>query len=126
MLRHTCSPVVGAKCDSPALSGGGIQCSIPVWPADEAATVAYGLRGPAAGDATAENRGAQHSAFETGAPVDVAAGHARDLPGGIEPTDRCKLLVKHPALEIGLHAAEVLARKGEHLHGVVGRRVERF
>src|SRR6476660_8734195 len=116
MLRHAAARSLEPNATAPPFQGG-MQGSIPVCLADEAAAVACGLRGPAAGDATAENRGAQHSPFETGSPVDVAAGHARDLAGSIEPTDRFRLLVKHPALEIGLHAAEVLARKRKHLHG---------
>src|SRR5208337_4786234 len=91
--------------------------------ADEAAAVAGCMRRPAAGDAPAEDRGAQHGAFEPGAPVDVAPGHAGDLARGIEPGNRLEVPVEHAALEVGLDAAEVLARKRKNLHRVVGRRV---
>src|SRR5262245_17252795 len=84
------------------------------------------LCGPAAGDAPAENGGTQHGAFETGAPVDVTAGHAGDFARGIEPCDRLEVLVEHAAPEIGLDAAEVLARQREDLDSVVRRRVERL
>src|SRR5262249_32795679 len=100
--------------------------STPVWLADEAAAVACRLRGPAAGDAPAENRWTQHGAFETGTPVDVATGHACDLACGIEPSDRFEVLVDHAALKAGLDAAEVFARQREDLNRVIGRRVERL
>src|SRR5262249_53150957 len=98
--------------------------STPVRLADEAAAVARRLRRPAAGDATAEDRRTQHGAFETGAPVDVAAGHACDLARGIEPGNRLEVLVEHAAFKVGLDAAEVLARQREDLNRVIGRRVE--
>src|SRR5262245_29532426 len=90
----------------------------PVRLADEAAAVARRLRGPAAGDAPAENRWTQHGAFETSTPVDVATGHACDLACGIEPSDRFEVLVDHAALKVGLHAAEVFARQREDLNRV--------
>jgi hypothetical protein len=100
--------------------------STPVRLADEAAAVARGMGRPAAGDAPAENRRTQHGAFEAGAPVDMATGHACDLTRGVERADRLEMLVEHAALEVGLGAAEVLARQRKDLNGVVGRRVERL
>src|SRR5262249_3605739 len=113
-----------------ACSKRGARCwidrSTPVRLAGEAHGVAGRLRAPAAGNAAAEDRWAEHGAFETGAAVDVAAGHAGDLACGIEPGDRLEVLVEHAALEVGLDAAEVLARQRENLHRVVRRRVERL
>jgi hypothetical protein len=71
------------------------------------------MGGPAAGDPPAEDRRAQHGAFEPRASVDVAAGHACDLAGGVEAGDRLEVLVEHAALQIGLGAAEVLRASGK-------------
>src|SRR3954466_1670473 len=106
--------------------------STPVRLADEAAAVAGRMGRPAAGDAPAENGRTKHGAFEAGAPVDMATSHACDLTRGIERADRLEMLVEHAALEVGLGAAEVLARQREDLNGVVGwgfdrlRRLERL
>src|SRR5262249_62385700 len=82
--------------------------------------------GPGTGNAAAENRWTQHGALESGAPVDMAAGHARYLACRIEPGNGLEMLVQHAACEIGLHAAEVLARQGKDLNGVIRRCVERL
>src|SRR5262245_44756171 len=84
------------------------------------------MGGPAAGDTPAEDRRAQHGTFEPRAAVDVSAGHARHLAGGVEAGDRLEVLVEHAALQVGFDAAEVLARQREDLHGVIGRGVEWF
>src|SRR4051812_31969815 len=81
---------------------------------------------PAAGDAAAENRRTQHGAFEAGAPVDMATSHTCDLTRGVERADRLEMLVEHAALEVGLGAAEVLARQRKDLNGVVGWCFERL
>src|SRR5260370_40698398 len=97
----------------------------PVRLADEATAVARRLRGPAAGDAPAENRRTQHGAFETGMPVDVATGHACDLACGVESGNRFEVFVEHAALKVGLDAAEVFARQRAELKPAIGRRVGR-
>jgi hypothetical protein len=76
--------------------------------------------------ARSQDRRAQHGAFEAGAAVDVAAGHARDLTCGVEADDRLEVLVEHAALQIGLGAAEVLARQREDLNSIIRRGVERL
>src|SRR6188474_800688 len=100
------------------------MASTPVRRADKAAAVAGRLRGPAAGDAAAENCRPEHGAFQAGAAVDVAAGHAGDLAGRIEPFNRLEVLVEHAALQVGLDAAEVLARHWKQLNRVIRWRVE--
>src|ERR1700704_2115601 len=87
--------------------------SPPVRLAAETAAVACRMGRPAASNAPAENRRTQHGAFETGAPVDVATGHACDLTRGVERADRLEMLVEHATLEVGLGAAEVLGRPRE-------------
>src|SRR6516165_10918048 len=98
----------------------------PVGLARKPAAVARGGGRPGACDAPAEQRRAKHGAFEPGAAVDVAARHAGNLAGGIEARDRLEMPVEHAALQIGLHATEILAREREQLNGVIGWRVERF
>src|ERR1700730_18322920 len=100
--------------------------SIPVRLAGKTKAVARRVRGPAARDPPAENRRTQHGAFEAGTAVDMTARHACALARGIEPADRLELPVERAALQVGLHAAEILAREREELNGVVGRRVERL
>src|SRR5512144_2539052 len=112
--------------DRPSLLPSTGPGSTAVRLADEAAAVACRMGRPAAGNAPAENRRTQHGAFETGAAVDVATGHACDLTGGVERADRLEMLVEHATLEVGLGAAEVLARQREDLNGIVGWRVERL
>src|SRR5262245_46376268 len=126
--RHAVERVirVGVPCDQRRASRFFAPDSTPVRLADEAAAVPGRLRRPSAGDAPAEQRWTEHGALEPGAPVDVAAGHAGDLAGGIEPGDRLEVLVEYAAFEVGLDAAEVLARQRKDLHCVEGRRVERL
>src|SRR5262249_22654571 len=82
--------------------------------------------GPGTGNAAAENRWTQHGGLEAGAPADMAAGQARYIACRIEPGNGLEMLVQHAACEIGLHAAEVLARQGKDLNGVIRRCVERL
>src|SRR5690606_24059917 len=83
-------------------------------------------RGPAAGDAAAEDRRAEHGAFEAGTAVDMAARHAASLARPVEPRDRLKMLVEDAATQVGLDAAEILARQREDLDRVIRCRVERL
>src|SRR5262245_25258794 len=123
-LSPTCAdrlrtPAARAASVGRGLWSGCDSNSTAVGLAHEAAAVAGRMGGPAAGDAPAEDRRAQHGAFQSGAAVDVAAGHARHLAGSVESRDRLEVLVEHAALQVGLDAAEVLARQREDLHGVI-------
>src|SRR5262249_56778570 len=97
--------------------------NLPVRGADEAGTEAGLVGGPAAGDAAAEDRGPEHRALEAGLAVDVAAGHARDLAGGVEAGNRLEGAVQDAAAEVRLHAPEVLAGQRKELDRVVRRPV---
>ena len=54
----------------------------------------------------------------------MSARHPGHLSGTIEGRDRLKILIEYPALQIGLDAAEVLARQGKKLHRVIWRCVK--
>src|SRR5262249_20456636 len=98
--------------------------SLAVRRAAEAVAVARCLRGPGAGDTSAEERWTQHGAFQRRASVDVAARHAGDLARSEKPFDRLEMPVEDAAPQVGLDAAEILARQGEDLHRIVGWRIE--
>src|SRR5581483_4648738 len=88
-------------------------------------TIARLVGGPGARDAAAEQRRADHDPLERVLAGDVAAGHAAQLARGEEARDGRAVRAQDAALQVGLHAAEVLAGEGQELDGVERRLVER-
>src|SRR5258706_7893599 len=96
----------------------------PVWFADEAGAEAGFVCGPGAGDAAAEDRRADHGAFEAGFAVDMAAGHAGYFSRRVQSKDWLEIFIERAAAQVGLGTAEILSRQGKNLNRVVRRCVE--
>src|SRR5262245_21470218 len=63
----------------------------PIGFADESWPEPGLMGGPCSRHTSAENRRAEHRAFQSGFAIDVAAGHSRDLPRSVKPRNRIKV-----------------------------------
>src|SRR5882672_980582 len=89
--------------------------------ADKSRAVAGFAGGPGSGDPAAEQRWAQHRAFQSCLTINVPSGHARALSRSVQPRNRFVVLIQHLAAPVGLNAAKVLAGQRHVMQGVEGR-----
>src|SRR5262249_4816609 len=88
--------------------------------ADESLAVAGFVGSPGSGDPAAEQRRAQHRAFQARLAVNVPSGHTRELSRGVQSRNRLVVLIQHLAAQIGLNAAKVLAGQRHVMQGIEG------
>src|SRR4029453_9762370 len=77
--------------------------------------------GPGSGHPAAEQRRAEHGAFQARLAVDVPAGHAGELSGGVQAWNRLEVLIEHLAAQVGLDATKVLAGQRHVMQGIERR-----